>query len=130
MQTIVIDGETALDCDASDAYFHLRGITKRTVAPGQHARVADRRAALLRDAVHKFMIEAHLYNEGITVPFARVLSDCVFCTNSLCQSLWTFDGASPYNALLGRQPHILPPPTTLADDALLEAPQIARHTHR
>eukprot|EP00971_Amphidinium_carterae_P242348 4812008-Amphidinium_carterae.1 len=119
MQILIVDGETGLDSETSDMYFQLKGIVKRTIAPGQHARVADRRAALLRDAVHK--VEGQLYDEGISTPFTRVLADCVFCTNSL----WTFDGASPYNALLGRQPHILPPPTALADDALADAPQSA-----
>ena len=49
MQVLISDGETGLDDPAATQYFELKGITKRTSAPGQHVRIRDRRTQVLRD---------------------------------------------------------------------------------
>ena len=49
MQVLISDGETGLDDPAATQYFELKGITKRTSAPGQHVRICDRRTQVLRD---------------------------------------------------------------------------------
>eukprot|EP00971_Amphidinium_carterae_P066038 1308192-Amphidinium_carterae.1 len=59
----------ALDGELSEQYFQLKGIVKRTIAPNQHARIADRRAALLREAIHK--VESQLLDDGAEVQFRR-----------------------------------------------------------
>ena len=63
-----------------------------------------------------------------SLPFKSILAEAVFCGNALL----TVNGSSPYNAVYGRVPHILPSidqvDRPLAGD-VAEAP-LLRHTHR
>ena len=82
------------------------GITSREKdqqGKDQHARYIERRGALLRDTIHS--VEGQMQEEGLVgVPFESILAECVFCGNALL----TVGGSTPYNALYGRVPHILP----------------------
>ena len=62
----------------------------------------ERRGALLRDTVHR--IESQLDVEGIVIPFGQILSEAIFCGNALL----TIRDSTPYNAVYGRVPRILP----------------------
>ena len=53
MQVLIFDGETGLNDEEAEDYFRTKGIKKRTSAPGQHVRVADRRASLLKTILVK-----------------------------------------------------------------------------
>ena len=71
-------------------------------APGQHAQVVERRTAILRHQLHK--IDSQLEIEGLQVPFALRLAEATFAGNSL-----TIVGKhTPYQAVLGMQPALLP----------------------
>ena len=121
-QVLLFDGETALDDDEAGDYFRMRGITKRTAAPRQHTRIVDRKIAVLRDTLHK--LGSQLDEEGLDVPFNRMLSDAVYALNSLT----SINGCSPYTAVLGRMPSLLP-----ADDCALSdgVPDVcSRHSYR
>ena len=57
----------------------------------------------MRDTIHR--VEGQLKEEGLAgVPFESILVESVFCGNALL----TVGGNTPYNALYGRVPHILP----------------------
>eukprot|EP00435_Cladocopium_sp_Y103_P057491 s245_g19.t2 len=122
MQVLIFDGETGLDDPAATQYFELKGITKRTSAPGQHVRICDRRTQVLRDTVHK--ISSQLSEEGIAVPLSRVLAEATYAGNALT----SIRGVSPYTAVLGRVPPLLPDALSITDDT--EAHATAQHTHR
>ena len=118
-QILLFDGETGLDDEESTTYFQLRGITKRTAAPRQHTRIVDRKIAVLRDTLHK--LGSQLDEEGLDVPFSRMLSDAVYALNSLT----SINGCSPYTAVLGRMPALLP-----ADDChVRRGPRCVFKTH-
>eukprot|EP00439_Symbiodinium_sp_Y106_P057262 s2270_g8.t1 len=121
-QILLFDGETGLDDDESTTYFQLKGIVKRTAAPQQHTRIVDRKIAVLRDTLHK--LGTQLQEEGLEIPFPRILGDAVLALNSLT----SINGCSPYTAVLGRMPTLLP-----ADDCIMSdgVPDISsRHTYR
>lgn len=122
MQVLIFDGETGLDDPAATQYFELKGITKRTSAPGQHVRICDRRTQVLRDTVHK--ISSQLSEEGISLPLSRVLAEATYAGNALT----SIRGVSPYTAVLGRVPPLLPDALSVTDDT--EAHVTAQHTHR
>ncbi|CAE7581720.1 RE1 [Symbiodinium sp. CCMP2592] len=122
MQVLVFDGESGLDDDESSAYFAMRGITKRTSAPNQHTRIADRKIAILRDTIHK--IGTQLQEEGMTIPFERIMYDAAFALNALT----SINGCSPYVAVMGRQPALLPADDMALPDAVPDI--MSRHTHR
>ena len=122
MQVLIFDGETGLDDPAATQYFELKGITKRTSAPGQHVRICDRRTQVLRDTIHK--ISSQLSEEGIAVPLSRVLAEATYAGNALT----SIRGVSPYTAVLGRVPPLLPDALSITDDT--EAHATAQHTHR
>lgn len=122
MQVLIFDGETGLDDAAATQYFDLKGITKRTSAPGQHVRICDRRTQVLRDTVHK--ITSQLSEEGIAVPLGRVLAEAVYAGNALT----SIRGVSPYTAVLGRVPPLLPDALAITDDT--DVHTTAQHTHR
>ena len=122
MQILIFDGETGLDDDDSTTYFQLRGITKRTSAPNQHTRIADRRIAVLRDALHK--LGSQLNDEGLVVPFERMLHETTFALNALS----SVNGCSPYTAVLGRVPAILPHEDSVVSDGIPD--HCSGHSHR
>ena len=122
MQVLIFDGELGLDDDQSTQYFELKGITKRTAAVGQHVRICDRRTQVLRDTLHK--IATQLSEEGLVVPLQRILAEAVFALNALT----SVNGCSPYTAVLGRIPPILPEALAVPDDSVSD-PTTA-HVHR
>ena len=122
MQVLIFDGETGLDDPAAAQYFELKGITKRTSAPGQHVRICDRRTRVMRDTVHK--ITTQLAEEGIAVPLSRVVAEATYAGNALT----SFKGVSPFTAVLGRVPPLLPDAIAITDDT--DASAVAQHSHR
>ena len=80
-----------------------KGIKLHQRGKEQHARFIERRGALLRDCIHR--IYGQLEEEGIVdMPFTSVLAEAIFCGNALL----TYGGSSPYTAVYGRVPRILP----------------------
>ena len=122
MQVLIFDGEQGLQDEEARIFFEIKGITKRTSAVGQHTRIVDRRTQVLRDTLHK--ISSQMAEEGLPVEVTRVLSEAVYAGNALT----TINGQSPYTAVLGRVPSILPDAVSVADDTV-GAPSSA-HTHR
>lgn len=102
MKTIIMDGELGLDNESSTWYFQVRGINKRTAAVGQHLRIADRRVQILRSSLHK--ISAQLSEEGVAMPFKRILAEATFVINTIS----SVAGVSPYVAAMGRSPALMP----------------------
>ena len=121
-QILIFDGEQGLDDDESTQYFQLKGVTKRTSVPNQHTRIADRRIAILRNELHK--LGSQLSEEGLAVPFERMLCETTFALNALS----TVNGCAPYTAVLGRVPAILPHEDTIVSDGLPDS--CSSHTHR
>ena len=110
MQVLLFDGESGLDDEESTTFFQLRGITKRTSAPGQHTRVVDRKIQVLRDTIHK--LGSQLHEEGLPVPFSRIAAESTYALNALS----SVNGMSPYAAVLGRIPALLPSDDAVMDD--------------
>ena len=109
-KTLIVDGESGLfSTDAAD-FFKRHGIEVRQRAPGQHARLVERRGAILRHAMH--CMEEQLRRDEVLVPFSQLLAEAVFSGNALV----TYNGASPYNARFGTQPAVLPDITALPAD--------------
>ena len=82
-----------------------RGINRLPRLAGAHARYADRRGSLLRDAVHKVTAQLKEWGMG-DASVARILAEPVFASNVLLM----VGGYSPYNAIYGpvTQTQVLP----------------------
>ena len=103
MKEFIVDGESGIVVsELTNTYLRRQGIELRPRAKDQHARYVERRGAILRDTIHR--IEAQLDVEGIVVPFGQILSEAIFCGNALL----TIRDSTPYNAVYGRVPRILP----------------------
>ena len=103
MDELVTDGESGLTSDSARARLLRRGIKLHVRAPGQHARIAERRGAILRESLHR--LESQAVREGIEISFKSLLAESTFAGNALIN----IGGRSPYQALYGRQPAMLPP---------------------
>ena len=101
---LILDGESGIAISHdTNAYLQRKGIKPHIRGKEQHARYIERRGALLRDTIHR--VEAQLEEEGIRdMPFECILAECVFAGNAML----TVGGSTPYNALYGRAPAILP----------------------
>ena len=104
MKDLITDGESGIVISQRTRDFLARkGITLHPRGKDQHARYAERRGALLRDTIHR--VEGQMQEEGLVgTPFESILAECVFCGNAMI----TVNGSTPYNAVYGRVPHILP----------------------
>ena len=72
-------------------------------AEDKHARFVVCRSALLRDQVHR--VEGQIREEGLTVPFLfSILAEAVLSGKAML----TVNGSTPYNAVYGRVPSLLP----------------------
>jgi hypothetical protein len=102
MNHLYVDGEPGLNGDSAKAYYKRKGIIQHLRAPGQHARYIERRGALLRYTMH--VLEQEAKNEGVELTITRLLAESIFAGNAL-----TFiGGRTPYQAVYGRQPAVLP----------------------
>ena len=113
MKVLIFDGEPGLDNERSTWYFQVRGIEKRTAAVNQHPRIADRGVQILRGSIHKII--AQLAQDGIAMPFKRILAEATFVINAISNT----SGVSPYVAVMGRAPALMPelgPRATANDD--------------
>ena len=103
MKELILDGESGIVIsELTNTSLRRHGIQLRPRAKDQHAGFVERRGALLRDTVHR--IESQLEEEGIVVPFEQILSEAIFCGNALL----SIRDSTPYNAVYGRVPRILP----------------------
>ena len=103
MEVLVSDEEGGLTGRCATEWADANSINLKPKAPRQEAHMVERHNALLRTIIHH--VEEQLEREGIHVPFEQVLSICIFMKNALT----VIDGCTPYNALYGRQPALLPP---------------------
>ena len=65
-------------------------------------------------------------SEGIFVPFPRLLAEAVFAGNALI----SINSTTPYNAVYGRVPSILPDINHVSVTTTKDAPEIIRHANR
>ena len=107
-------------------YFHRKGIDYRPRAKGQQVPYIDRRGALVREVINKII--SQLKVEKIRMPMDQILAEAQFVTNALL----TVNGSTPYNALYGRVPLILPDLNQVdaPNEDSLEHPGLIRHTFR
>ena len=125
-EELIVDGEGGIALSESTrTRLGRHGVTLHVRAKDQHARYAERRGALLRDALHR--IHSQLQEEGLTLPFESVLSEATFCGNAML----TVGGNTPYNAVLGRVPRMLPSIDQIRSPVASESSQSTlEHTHR
>ena len=103
MQTLVSDQESGLNTEDAIKKLKRLGVIIKFRGKDQHARYVERRGAILRHTMHVMQSQAD--REGIKIPFRELLAQAVFCGNSMTH----IGGVTPYQAVLGRQPSILPP---------------------
>ena len=87
----------------------------------------ERHNEILRNACHK--CQSQLAAEGIDIKFSHVLADAVFSKNALL----SIGEGTPYIALLGRVPPLLPQLEHIAGSAQLNdetGVEGSRHIHR
>ena len=78
---LVVDGESGIFSTGAEEYFRRHGIVVRQRAPGQHARIVERRGSILRHAMH--CIEEQLKRDEVTVGIEQLLAEAVFAGNAL-----------------------------------------------
>eukprot|EP00974_Lingulodinium_polyedra_P125372 11194255-Lingulodinium_polyedra.AAC.1 len=89
--------------------------------------MVERRQALLHDQLHKVDVQPRV--EELDVPFTCRLAEATFAGNCLL----TVNGSTPYMALYGRTPNMLPSlslSAAAADDSTGTLVGLARHVHR
>eukprot|EP00959_Pyramimonas_sp_CCMP1952_P017549 372401-Pyramimonas_sp.AAC.1 len=96
------DGEGALNNDTAKAVLKAKGAELRIRARGQHATTIEARNGILRHLLH--VMEAELNRLDIPPVFTRLLHEALFAANAFT----FYSEVSPYNALIGRQPAMLP----------------------
>ena len=72
------------------------------------------------------LIEEQLKEDGMTVDPTALLSEAVFAGNSMLAQ----EGVTPYNAVYGRQPPLLPDTALPLEDTEGSQPGLTRHVHR
>ena len=92
---LIIDGEKGVDSESTRAFLKRNGIELVVKAKGQHARMIERRGAILRHTMHT--MKAQLAKENITVTFGKLLANAIFAGNALTN----VGGGTPCNARLG-----------------------------
>ena len=124
---LITDGESGITrSESTNRYLARKGIRLHVRGKEQHARFIERRGALLRDAILR--IEGQLKEEGLfaDTPFTSILAEAVFSGNAML----SINGSTPYNAVYGRVPNLLPGIDQVAPPDAHRDPPLVRHTHR
>ena len=123
----VTESETAVYRSAFvQQHFQRKGISFMPHAKKQQIPHVDRRMTLQKIAIHKTI--SQLMEGGIVVPFKHILSDANFASTCLV----TVNSMSPYMALYGRVPALLPDicQANADNEHLQVAPGTIRWTYR
>ena len=124
MKELYVDGESGLTSDTAVAHLKRLGVEVKVRAPNQHARYIERRGAILRFYMH--VAEEQCKSEGIATSFGNLLAEGIFIGNALT----TVGDVTPYNALYGRSPNMLPQLLDPHDGASETSVAGARHQAR
>ena len=103
MLTLTLDGESGMKGKEVDDWAMYNQITMTYKSPRQKAWLVERHNALIRSALHR--AETQVIKESLCVSFGIVLGFVTFMHNALV----CINNHTPYQALLGRQPNLLPP---------------------
>ena len=103
MTILTLDEETGMRGRRAADWADAHNIQLKYKAPRQKAWVIERHNELLRIGLHG--TESQMIKEGINVPFEQTLAITEFMKNSLT----VITDSTPYQALFGRQPAMLPP---------------------
>ena len=102
MESLVSDGESGLWKEEIAGRLKRQGVILKPRAPQQHARFIERRGAVLRVTMH--VMQEQLDREGLVYTFPSLLAEAIFAGNALTH----VGGSTPYQAVYGRQPAMLP----------------------
>ena len=103
MQLLVIDHEAGMTGFFAADWASSQGISFKFKAPRQKAWIVERHNELLRNGIHT--TETQCLKEGIYNAFESTVAIVNFSLNALT----VINTSTPYNAVLGRQPPMLPP---------------------
>ena len=103
MKVLTLDQESSMRGKGVDDWAIANGITLHYKAPRQKAWLVERHNEILRQSLHR--VESQILKESLVCSFKCVLAIVTFMHNSLI----VIHDSSPYNALYGRQPAMLPP---------------------
>ena len=127
MKELITDCEGGIVLsDRMKQYLARKSIKLCPRGKDQHARYIERRGALLRDAIHR--VEGQIKEEGLVgIPFECILSESVFSGNAML----TVGGSTPYNALFGLVPRMLPSIDQIDNPGEVAKlnPGLVSHTH-
>ena len=99
---LIADGESALGADDALEWLDSWFIERVPRAPGQHAQLVERHHEILRQQVHRCPEQCK--EEGLLIAFEMILAEAVLAKNVLL----SVHNSTPYKALYGRVPNLLP----------------------
>ena len=103
METLTLDGEIGMRGKDVDDWAMHNQIILKCKAPHQKAWLVERQNALIRAGLRR--AEAQVIQESLCISFQTVLGLVTFMHNAIV----CINNHTPYQALLGRQPSLLPP---------------------
>ena len=125
---LTADTESALNSDEARVWADRCGFKLNLRPRGAHAKIVERHNALLRDQLH--YIDDQMDLDGIVIDEDCILAEAVLAKNALV----SIGGASPYQAVYGRQPNLLLPFEPASASQFNEAdgilPGASRHVNR
>jgi hypothetical protein len=120
-----MDGETAVAISRDAKEFFDHHSTKLLIrATGKHCHFIEKRGDLLKTQLRK--MDTQCKHEGISIPFPQLRAEAVFAGNALI----SINSTTPYNALHGRVPHILPDINHVTATPSNDTPASIRHANR
>eukprot|EP00971_Amphidinium_carterae_P331793 6465576-Amphidinium_carterae.1 len=125
---MIVDGEKGLASDTALHWLSSWGVERIPRAPNQHAHLIERHHQILRDLLHK--VQSQHDEEGLVSAPQLLLAECVLAKNTML----SIAGESPYHALYGRTPKLLPEVLDRQGLSVLEDkpddPLLVRNHHR
>lgn len=103
MGLLIMDGESCLKSKGASDWATASEVHLKFKAPRQKAWLVERHNEILRQALHR--VESQIKEESLCCTFEICLATVTFMHNSLI----VIGKSTPYQALLGRQPAMLPP---------------------
>ena len=103
MKTLTLDGETGVRAKEVDDLALFNQVPLEYKAPHQKTWLVERHNPLIRSALQR--TESQVFKEILVASSVTVSGLVTFMHDALA----SINNHTPYQALLGRQPHLLPP---------------------